>query len=200
MKFMSDSAKPKCPAWALTAVAAAFTGLLRVVPHPWNFSSAGALCLYCGARLPLLPALAVPFAVMYVTDLILWQSFEFRPFVWIVYGCFLFTTLLGMSLRRTNSPWKIGAAAVTSDIVFFFVTNFAAWRELIGTPYPDSLAGLGQAYVAALPFFQWSLLSSLVFVPVLFGAHALATRPAAEPAIAGQGEVIDGRARTGLGD
>lgn len=133
---------------------------------------------------------------MYVTDLIMWRTLEFRPFVWIVYGCFLVTTLLGMLLRRTNSPWKIGAAAVTADIVFFLVTNFAAWRELIGTPYPNSLAGLGQAYLAALPFFQWSLLSSLVFVPALFGAHALASRSAAEPAIAGQFEAIDGRTRT----
>jgi hypothetical protein len=159
------------------------TGLLRVVPHPWNFSSVGALCLFAGARLPWLAALAVPFGVMYLTDIVLWRSLEFRPFVWVVYGCLLMTVLLGRLLRRTNSPWKIGAAAVAGDAVFFVVTNFAAWRELIGRPYADTPAGLAQAYIAALPFLQWSLVSSALFVPILFGAHALLSRPAAEPAV-----------------
>jgi hypothetical protein len=130
--------------------------------------------------LPWYAALTLPLAVMFLSDLAIWYQLDRRPFSLLVYGCYAFTVLLGMLLRRTNSPWKIGAAAAVSDVTFFLVTNFAAWRGLIGRPYPDSLDGLLQAYAAGLPFFQWTVVSSIIFVPVLFGAHALLTRPVVE--------------------
>src|SRR6185437_14599650 len=46
------------------------------------------------------------------------------------------------------------------------VINFAVW--LFGTMYDKSFAGLLQCYTMAIPFFRGTLVSDLVFTPVLF--------------------------------
>ncbi|MFL5330159.1 MAG: DUF6580 family putative transport protein [Gemmataceae bacterium] len=167
--------EPIAPCWPLAIALAVLSGVLRVLPIgtlPANFAAMGALSLYAGARLPARVGWVLPLAVMVVSDAYLAQarSYAADPFV---YGCFLVTVLMGLLLRRTNSPWKIGAGAIASDLLFFLVTNFAAWRQLIGDRYENSLTGLGESYLAALAFHRWTVLSSLIFVPLFFGAHAL---------------------------
>ena len=55
--------------------------------------------------------------------------------------------------------------------IFFLVTNFGAW---LGYPtYPQTLGGLGMAYVAGIPFLKWSVASTLFHAAVLFGGFSL---------------------------
>jgi hypothetical protein len=61
-------------------------------------------------------------------------------------------------------------ATLAGSIQFFVVTNFACWVLW----YPHTAAGLVACYVAAVPFFQNTLLGDAVFVAVLFGAMAFA--------------------------
>ena len=166
---------PTC--WPLAMLWAAATLVLRIVPHPQNFAAMGALSLYGGARMPLWAGLVLPLATMAGADLVLWYVKDYKPFNPVVYGCFIVTVLLGTLLRRTNSVWKIGAAAIASDVLFFLVTNFAAWRGDHGHAYATTIDGLWQSYVAAIPFHQWTAISTLLFVPLFFGVHTLATKP-----------------------
>ena len=46
--------------------------------------------------------------------------------------------------------------------------------------YPHTLAGLEACYIAALPFFGYTLLGNLAFSAAFFGAEALLA-PAAPP-------------------
>jgi hypothetical protein len=64
---------------------------------------------------------------------------------------------------------------VLSSVQFFLITNFGAW---LGMPqlYSRSLAGLGNCYVAAIPFFGRTLASDLVYSAALFGLHAWLSR------------------------
>ena len=56
-------------------------------------------------------------------------------------------------------------------LLFFVVTNFGAW---LGSPaYPQTLAGLVAAYVAGVPFFQWTVLGTLFYSALLFGGFEL---------------------------
>ena len=50
--------------------------------------------------------------------------------------------------------------------------------------YERGLAGLWHCYVAAIPFFRYTLTGDMIFAVVLFGGYALATslRVAREPA------------------
>lgn len=156
------------------------TAALRLLPwKPPNFGAVGALSVYAGARLPWYVGLALPLAVMYVTDLILWGAFDWRPFSVVVYAAYLFAVGLGWLVRRTNSPWKIGAAALAGDAVFFLATNAGAWLSM-ERDYPRDVTGLFAAYTAGLPFLKYTLLSTVVFVPLFFGAHAWLTRPVAQ--------------------
>ena len=59
-------------------------------------------------------------------------------------------------------------------MLFFLVTNFGAW---IGSPmYPQTAGGLAAAYIAGVPFFQWTVLSTLFYSALLFGGFALLRR------------------------
>ena len=46
--------------------------------------------------------------------------------------------------------------------MFFLVTNFGVWW--LGNTYPATLSGLGTCYIAAIPFFGRSLLSTSVYI------------------------------------
>ena len=39
--------------------------------------------------------------------------------------------------------------------------------------YPKTAAGLAAAYVAGIPFFQWTVLGTLVYAALLFGGFEL---------------------------
>ncbi len=106
---------------------AVVAGLLRLIPHPFNFTPVTALALFGGARLRLWQAFILPLLVMVVSDFLIWQTLGWSPFNKLVYGCFAMNVLLGLTLRRTRSPLRIGATAVVASVLFFLVTNFGIW-------------------------------------------------------------------------
>ena len=60
----NDSPRRDVIATTLTVLAGVLVGLLRLVPHPANFSSLGALGIFSGARLRSWNAFVLPLAVM----------------------------------------------------------------------------------------------------------------------------------------
>ena len=62
-------------------------------------------------------------------------------------------------------------ASVTASVSFFVITNFGVWA--LGTLYPKTPAGLLSSYIAAIPFFQYSLIGDLFFVGLMFGVYEL---------------------------
>ena len=91
-----------------------------------------------------------------------------------MYACIALSTVLGFGLRgRVNGARVLGYSLVGS-VLFFLVTNFGAW---LGSPaYPQNAAGLTAAYVAGIPFFQWTVLGTLFYSALLFGGFALLRR------------------------
>jgi hypothetical protein len=64
--------------------------------------------------------------------------------------------------------------SLAGSVLFFVVTNFATWAG--GTMYPHNAQGLVAAYVAGIPFFQWTVLGTLFYSALLFGGFALLRR------------------------
>ena len=91
-----------------------------------------------------------------------------------VYGGFALTVIIGFWIRKNLNISRIALAAIGSSVLFFIVTNFGAWVS--SGLYPMTIDGLMQAYVAAIPFFQNSLLGNLVFTALLFGGYAVLQR------------------------
>jgi hypothetical protein len=188
-----DTERTEAPSPNLPLALAAMTGaaLLRLVPCPFrppNFGAVGALSLYAGARLPWWAALFAPLAVMYVTDAILWQQYLFAGKNYFVYGSYAATVLIGMLLRRTESPWKFIPLALGTGLLFFIVTNFGVWyASRGGATYPDSFTGLMTCYIAGVPFYQWTAISDVAFSLIFFGAHGWLAQPASVPETAHAG-------------
>jgi hypothetical protein len=176
---LPDQPKPiTTPVAGSLAVA---VGLLRLVPHPWNFTPSYAMEIFSGARLRSWHAFAIPLAIRAVTDLVLLliQGVVAAPVYYLydlpfTYLAVVVNVLLGKTLCSTQSPWRIGAVAILASEQFFLISNLGTW--LGSGIYPHTLQGLITCYAMAIPFFGGTLLSSLAYSGVLFGAHALLTR------------------------
>ena len=152
-------------------------GLSRVLPHPPNFTSAGAMTLFAGARMTGPAAWLVPALLMVVTDWILAGIHGYSVFSAVtpfVYGSLALNILLGRTLQNTENPLLIGGATLIASVQFFLVSNLGVW--MVSGMYPMTGAGLMSSYVAALPFFGNTLLGDFVYSAVFFGLHAAGTR------------------------
>ena len=101
----------------------------------------------------------------------------FYPGFCYVYGAALIPVLLGRLIRNRSGAGAVAAAAMASSFSFFLITNFGSW--LWFKSYPLTAAGLASCYVAAIPFFGWTLASDVVYTAILFGLHAWLTRTVA---------------------
>ena len=164
--------------WRPVALSVTALGaILRLVPHPPNFAPVGAMSLFAGARLPVWQAYLVPLALMAVTDPILAKYYGVAPysrFQLFIYASFLISVWLGRRLRGSQNVAKIGAFSLLNSMQFFLVTNFGSW--LWFGSYPRTMTGLADCYVAAIPFFGWTVASDLIYTAVLFGLYALLGR------------------------
>ena len=152
--------------------------LTRLLPHPPNFSPVEAIALFGGAYFARRSAaIWVPLAAMFLSDLALglvnggiyWSYFLSAGFL-LVYLCIALSALLGFGLRGRVSVLRVGAFSLLGSALFFLATNFGAW---LGSPmYPQTGAGLAAAYVAGIPFFQYTLLGTLFYSALLFGSFA----------------------------
>ena len=148
--------------------------LVRLVPHPPNFTSVGALGLYSGAWLAGWRAYLVPLLVMAVTDPI----FGFSGTTPFVYASFLLNVWIGRRLQLSIHPRRLAGAILISSVQFFLITNLGVW--LVGGLYPHTITGITTCYFAALPFFGRTLAGDLLYSGLLFGLHFWASRLIAE--------------------
>ncbi len=162
-------------AFTLTVAAA----LLRLAPHPPNFTPVGGVALFGGARLRGWQAYGIPILAMLVTDPILSRLAGYSAYSWatlVIYACFLISVVLGRAfLRNTSNPVRIASIVLIGSTQFFLLTNLYEWWAGVSL-YPHTWAGLITCYEAALPFFGRTLLGDLFYSAVLFGAHALVSR------------------------
>lgn len=165
---MTEQMKKITPGfWVVTLMvfAAAF---VRLLPHPPNFAPIAAMALFGGAYFNKKSfAFAIPLLAMFVTDAII----GFYSYAWMVYISFALIVVLGIVMLKKVSVKNVVLASVTASISFFVITNFGVW--MLGTLYPKTAAGLMESYIAAIPFFQNSLIGDLFFSGVMFGVYEL---------------------------
>lgn len=156
--------------------------LSRLLPLPPNFSPVEAIALfgaayYAGRHW----ALLVPLAAMLVSDAALalvhgglYASYFGKGGFWLVYLCILAITLMGFGLRGKVSGGRVLGYSLLGSVVFFLVTNAGVWWG--SRMYPQTFEGLLAAYAAGVPFFKWTVLSTLFYAGLLFGGFELLRR------------------------
>lgn len=143
--------------------------LSRLIPHPSNFTPITGMALFAGAYLPNRKwAWTLPLAAMVISDLII----GFHSTLPAIYLLIIGMTFLGSLLNQSNLSWtKLAGTTLGSSIVFFLGSNFAVWA--MQDLYPKTATGLAECYIAAIPFFQNSLMGDFFYVTVLFGGYSL---------------------------
>lgn len=88
-------------------------------------------------------------------------------------------TIIGFFINK-NKFNHIFLGSVAGAIYFFLVSNFTVWigggLDINNLPYAKSFDGLLLCYSEALPFFKWSVLSTLLFNGVFFGSYYLLSK------------------------
>jgi hypothetical protein len=99
------------------------------------------------------------------------------------YILFTSLTVFGFMIRSFN--WKnIFAASLMAPSVYFLLSNLLVWTSGSGYVRSKTFAGLMQCYADGLPFYGYSILATLFFSGVFFGAYYLLTKKNEEVAFA----------------
>jgi len=133
----------------------------RFIPHPPNFTSLMALSFYVPAFLGIryLPIVLISFAI---TDLII----GFHSVTLFTWGSIALIGLISRNFVKSISSRILGS--LLGACIFFVITNFGIWS--LGY-YGYNLNGLLTCYTLAIPFFAYSLISTLFFSSIFEGAY-----------------------------
>tara|TARA_Y100000768_G_C23945351_1_gene667292 strand:+ start:71 stop:559 length:489 start_codon:yes stop_codon:yes gene_type:complete len=125
----------------------------RFIPHPPNFTSLLALSFYVPAILGIkfIPALIISFII---TDIVI----GFHGVVIFTWGSIILIGLISKYFIKNIISRVSGA--LLGALIFYLVTNFGVWS--LGS-YGYSTEGLIKCYTLALPFFGYTLVSTLFF-------------------------------------
>lgn len=148
----------------------------------YNFSPIAATALFAGAiygRKPL--AFLLPLVVLFVSDFavntLLYN--KANPFAYYmqwealtVYPTYVLIALIGNWVGTNGKYLRVPVGALASSVLFFFVTNTAAWAS--DSMYTKDFAGLLNSYTLALPFVKNTFIGDMVFSTLFFGAYYLA--------------------------
>jgi len=145
--------------------------LSRMLPHPPNMVPVTALALFGGMYLDRRLTFIVPMVAMLITD---WFIGFHSTALW-VYASFVVIGFVGLWLRNHRGVLPTIGASVAGSVLFYLITNFGVW---LSPPYmySQTLNGLVQCYVAAIPFFRNTLAGDLLYVGALFGLYEMGKR------------------------
>jgi hypothetical protein len=142
-----------------------FGFLSRVVVHTPNFSPVLSLALFGGVYLKGRRPVWVPLALMMLSE----ACIGFHDTMVYTWGSILAISLIGLWLKKHKNWANIASASLLSSLLFFIVTNFGAFLSL----YPHTWPGLRQCYIAAIPFYRSTLVSTMAYSLVLFSLWEL---------------------------
>jgi hypothetical protein len=156
----------------------------------WSFTPTAATAIFAGyyfSRLGI--ALLVPLAVLALSDLALPAHNSFGV-MFATYAAMTVPVWLGRMIRSArgtaSTAWRLAVCGFVPAVVFWVASNFAVWA--FQSDYAKTLAGLGECYWAAVPFFRWMLAGDLFYISTLLGCLAIANFGAkeAQPALEGE--------------
>ena len=137
---------------AITLIIVAFA---RLVDHPFNFTPLAAMALFGVYYMKnkwfafLLPLLAIMFSDVLVNLFVqnehtgIWEYF-LNPTAYVVYGSLMLVGSLGLLMKNTKATSIMGFS-ILGSLLFYLVTNTAAWITDFGNLYSNDLSGLVQS-------------------------------------------------------
>jgi hypothetical protein len=167
--------------------------LYRIIPErPFGFAPQWAMCLFAGAVIRDKKwAFAIPVFSLFISDLI-YQLLYIKGLSSMPgfysgqitnYLLFAGMTIIGFFMKKINVANVVLYSLIICS-AFFLLSNYFVWSNNAGFFRPHTFNGLILTYMDGLPFFGYSILSTLMFSAVLFGGWKLITAKKNIPALA----------------
>lgn len=116
-------------------------------------------------------SLTLTFILLIISDLIIGNT-NIYLFSWS--GFLIPILFLGLFKKlKLNKIFSGTLAGISSNIFFFFWTNFGVWALDSWGMYPKTAFGLMSSYLNGLPFLKYQLVSTLLFVPLGFFVYQI---------------------------
>lgn len=161
--------------------------LYRIMPdRPYGFAPQIAMAIFGGAIIKDMKlAFLLPLLSMFISDALYELLYRngvgnmpgFYEGQLTNYILFALMTVFGFMIRKINVA-KVIAASFAAPTAFFILSNFFVWLSNspdAGLARPKTFSGLMMCFADGLPFYPWSLASTLVFSAILFGGYYLFT-------------------------
>lgn len=159
------------------------TSVYRILPNrPMGFAPQIALALFGGAFFVNNKKLAfiLPLISMFLSDLLYEGLFRygysdiqgFYSGQWVNYILIASLTVFGFLISEAKIS-KVILASVSAPTVYFLLSNGLVWFGNGGYQRPRTLGGLMQTLVDGIPFYQNSVMGTIVFGAILFGGYSL---------------------------
>lgn len=145
--------------------------------HLPGFTPVFGALLFSGAGLKKRDAIWFPVVVLAIGDWLLTTQVFHMEVRWehaITLAGFAAMARIGGLLRENFSPLRFGGCVIGASTAFFLISNFGVW--IGGQLYPYTWQGLTTCYVAALPYYRTSSLSTLIGGAVLFWGYEFLRR------------------------
>tara|TARA_Y100001970_G_scaffold228154_1_gene282503 strand:+ start:110 stop:592 length:483 start_codon:yes stop_codon:yes gene_type:complete len=131
--------------------------LSRFIPHPPNFTSLIALSFYVPALLGIryIPAVVISFAI---TDFVI----GYHTGTHWTWGSVLIIGFISSYFTKDLILRLVGV--ISAAVIFFLITNFGVWTSGM---YGYTFQGLLNCFVLAIPFFTFTLISTLIYSVII---------------------------------
>jgi len=136
----------------------------RLIPHPPNFTPVIAVAILSGFFFKnIYLSLGTLLASMLLADAFI--GF-YNNIVFVYISLILIGSIFYKISKKINFK-NLFAYGLGSSVIFFIISNFGVWAlgspGINNVPYERSLDGLIQCYIAAIPFFGNTFLSTIIF-------------------------------------
>jgi len=144
----------------------------RLIPHPPNFTPILAAAIFAPYIInDRWTAIAVPLMAMFIGDVFI----GFHHYMLWVYGAIAMSTVISRWAMQFGKYLPLATMTLISSVLFYIVTNFAVW--IMWDYYPNTLEGLIMCYTMAIPFFQNTVLSTIVYTALMLSLTMALSRP-----------------------
>jgi hypothetical protein len=161
----------------------AITSIYRILPNrPYGFAPQIALALFGGAFFVQNKkwAFSLPLISMFLSDLLYQVLYNlgyseiegFYSGQWINYILIGSLTVFGFIISDAKI-FKVILASIAAPTTYFLLSNGLVWFGNGGYHHSRTLIGFTQTLMDGIPFYQNSVVGTLVFGAILFGGYSL---------------------------
>lgn len=159
------------------------TSVYRIMPNrPYGFAPQIALALFGGAFFVNNKkwAFSLPLISLFISDLLYQVLFNygytdiqgFYSGQWVNYLLIGSLTVFGFLISDAKIS-KVILASIAAPTTYFLISNGLVWFGNGGYHRSRTMAGLVQTLVDGIPFYQNSIMGTVVFGAILFGGYSL---------------------------